>query len=105
MAESDPRTAERRVYLVEIYLPATDPAGLTDAIRRLSAACRAPVRHLCTTFVPADDTCLCLLEAASADAVRTVSVAAGLDVDRISVVRLLYPTDSNSVVQQVGKVP
>lgn len=89
--------AARSAYLVERYLASTDGAELAAAAGRLILACEAStgtamaVRYLSSTLVPADDTCFCLFEAASSDAVRAVNVVAGFDFDRISVAEIITP--------------
>jgi hypothetical protein len=85
------------VYLVERYLSAADRADLTAAVSRLAAACRAtygtnaPVDHVSSTFVPAEDTCFCVLRAPSRTAVEAVNLAARFSYDRISDAVLLAP--------------
>jgi hypothetical protein len=87
------------VYLVERYLAAPDAADLAAAVTRLVRACHAtagsaaPVRYLHSTFVPADDTCFCLFQAASSDAVRAVNAAARFGFDRISDARVIRSFD------------
>jgi hypothetical protein len=87
------------VYLVERYLAAPDAADLTAAVTRLTRACHAtagsaaPVRYLHSTFVPADDTCFCLFQAASSEAVRAVNAAALFGFDRISDARVIRSFD------------
>jgi hypothetical protein len=87
------------VYLVERYLAAPDAADLAAAVRRLAHACHAtagsaaPVRYLHSTFVPADDTCFCLFQAASSEAVRAVNALAHFGFDRISDARVIRSVD------------
>jgi hypothetical protein len=84
-------------YLVERYLNRQHVAELMAAVSRLAAACRestggaTPVRYLHTTFVPAEDTCFCLLQAASASAVREVNCSADFAFDRISEAQIIHP--------------
>jgi hypothetical protein len=90
------------VYLVERYLSARDTADLAAAVTRLTRACRAtvgshmPVRYLHSTVVAGDDTCFCLFQAGSSDAVMAVNVAARFGFDRISNAELIRPTDDGS---------
>jgi hypothetical protein len=92
------------VYLVERYLAVPDPAALAASVTRLAQACHAtagsaePVRYLHSTFVPADDTCFCLFQAASSEAVRAVNTLAGFGFDRISDARVIRPTDEQHSV-------
>jgi hypothetical protein len=87
------------VYLVERYLAAPDAADLAAAVGRLARACHAtagsaaPVRYLHSTFVPADDTCFCLFQAASSEAVRAVNALAHFGFDRISDARVIRSVD------------
>lgn len=77
------------VYMVERSLPGiTQPqlAGAQQAAISTAdqfSAKGTPVKYLRSTFVPAEDRCLCLFEASSADAVREVNEAAGLPFTRI----------------------
>lgn len=77
-------------YLIETYLSRDTPsepdrtiARTMGAVERLRTAGR-PIRYLRAIFVPDDETCLLLVEAASYDLVRAAADAAGLDPDRIS---------------------
>jgi hypothetical protein len=87
------------VYLVERYLAAPDAVDLAAAVARLALAClatagsAAPVRYLHSTFVPADDTCFCLFQAASSDAVRSVNASVRFGFDRISDARVIRSFD------------
>ena len=84
-------------YLVERYLNRRHVADLVAAVTRLAAACRdsadgsSPVRYLHSTFVPAEDTCFCLLQAGSLSAVRAVNTIADFDFDRISIAQIIHP--------------
>jgi hypothetical protein len=87
------------VYLVERYLAAPDAAELAAAVTRLARECHAtagsaaPVRYLQSTFVPADDTCFCLFQAASSEAVRAINALARFGFDRISDARVIRSFD------------
>jgi hypothetical protein len=70
-------------YLVEVYMPRSRPHEARATGRRARAAAEAlshegtPIRHLRTTFLPDDETCFHLFEAASAEVVdEAVSRAA-----------------------------
>lgn len=76
-------------FVLELYLAETDGAA---AERSAEAACRAaeelsregtPVRFLRSIFVPEDETCLYLYEAASAEAVREAARRADLAFERV----------------------
>ena len=76
-------------YLVEVYLPRSRAAEAEAAGRRARAAAEelsgegSPVSYVRTTFLPDDETCFHLFEAASAEAVEEVSRRAGLGHGRI----------------------
>jgi hypothetical protein len=77
-------------FLIELYASRTDAAGVErDAHRARLAAeqltrAGTPVRYLRSMFLPLDETCLLLYEAASADAVRAAARRAALPVDRVT---------------------
>jgi hypothetical protein len=82
----------RQTYLVEHYRP-----GLTvDGLRQWAARVRdeagemeregRSVHYVRSAIVPADETLLCLLEAASEDLVRETYARAGLPFERLSTV-------------------
>ena len=86
-----PRTvAHVAEFLVEMYVSRTD-AGAVErgtgrtrvSATRLSAE-GTPVRYLRSLFVPDDETCFLLYEAASAEAVRETVRRAGLAFERIT---------------------
>lgn len=76
-------------YLVESYQPRGRAGELASALvrARLAASAMAaegtPVRHLGSTFLPDDEVCLHLFEAASAQLAREVSRRGGIAVDRV----------------------
>jgi hypothetical protein len=77
-------------FLVELYVSRTDLAAFErDAESARRAAERlnrrgTPVRYLHSLFVPEDETCFLLYEAASAESVREATESAGLLFARIS---------------------
>jgi Protein of unknown function (DUF4242) len=77
-------------YLVETYTPRTDEAAIRHAAGRARIAAEQltrdgnPVRLLHSIFVPEDETCLYLYEAASADAVHEAARRAGLPFERVA---------------------
>jgi Nickel responsive protein SCO4226-like len=77
-------------FLVELYVSRTDLAAFErDAESARRAAERlsrqgTPVRYLHSLFVPDDETCFHLYEAASAESVRKATDGAGLLFARIS---------------------
>ena len=77
-------------FLVELYVARTDgPAAEHGAQRARLAAqqltCEGtPVRYVRSIFVPEDETCFYLYEAATVDAVREATRRAALSVDRVA---------------------
>ena len=76
-------------YLIEGYAPRSRCAELTEAVTRLRNAAErltaegTPVRHVRSSFLPADEQCLHLLEAESAQAAGDAFKRAGIVPDRI----------------------
>jgi hypothetical protein len=76
-------------YLVEGYLPRSRAAELTEAVARVRSAAErlaaegVPVRHVRSSFLPADELFLHLLEAPSAEAAGEVTKRAGIAPERI----------------------
>jgi hypothetical protein len=86
-------------YVVERHLPGFTAAQLPGAAalaKSVSADMSregTPVRYLRSTFIPGEDKCFCLFEAASADAVRTANERAGLPFDRVQEAVLVASED------------
>lgn len=83
---------ELRTYLVEHYRPDCTvdelkrwAAQVRNAAAQLSREGR-PVRYLRSTIVPADESMLCVLEAADEELVRETYERAGVQFDRLSAV-------------------
>lgn len=82
----------RQTYLVEHYRPGLTVDGLKQWAARVREATDElaregkSVRYLRSTIVPADESLLCVLEAASEELVRAVYARAGLPFERLSVV-------------------
>lgn len=76
-------------YLVEVYLSRAGSDGLAAAAARARSAAETMaleglhVRWLRTIFVPEDETCFYLYEAASAEFVREAGRRAGLVFERV----------------------
>lgn len=76
-------------FLVELYVSRTDAAAAAQGAERARLAALeltregTPVRYLRSIFVPEDETCLYLYEAASADAVRIAAERAALSFERV----------------------
>ena len=66
-------------YLVELYCITADPDSV--ALARLGD--RSTVRYLRSILIPGDETCLHLVEAASAEQVAEAFEQVGLQADRI----------------------
>lgn len=77
------------VYMVDRSLPGITMEQLAGAQSAAIASAEkattegTPVRYIRSTFVPGEARCMCLFEAASADAVRDVNESAGLPFTRI----------------------
>ena len=76
-------------FLVESYVSRRDSQSVERGAERSRLAAdeltRAgtPVRYLCSFFVPEDETCFFVYEAASADAVRAAASRAALSFERV----------------------
>jgi hypothetical protein len=81
----------RRTYLVEHYRPGLTVDGLKQWAERVREATDEleregkHVRYLRSTIVPADESLLCVLEAASEELVREAYARAGLPFERLSI--------------------
>ena len=77
-------------FVVETYLSARSEVEPEATIARaIEAAAELvasgqPVRYLRSIFIPDDETCLLLFEAASSDALTALTERAGIDPDRIA---------------------
>jgi hypothetical protein len=78
------------LFLVERYLPAANVDELRAVVARVARSCDelraagADLRYLHSTYIPSEDTCFCVFEAASAVDVTSVNEAHGFRVDRVS---------------------
>jgi hypothetical protein len=77
-------------FLVELYVRGNDPAAAQQQTARAARAAAdvsrpsSPVRCLWSVFVPEDETCLLLYDAATAEAVRAALDHAGLPWEHVS---------------------
>ncbi len=77
-------------FLVELYVSRTDLAAFERDVESARRAAErlsrngTPVRYLQSLFVPEDETCFHVYEAASAENVREAAEGAGLQFARIS---------------------
>jgi hypothetical protein len=77
-------------FLIELYVSRTEPKGVERRAERAQqaavelTAAGMPVRFVRSIFVPADETCLLLFEAASIDAVREAAQRAALPFDHVA---------------------
>ncbi len=69
-------------YLIERYVAVSRGSEVDDASARLAAS-GGDVRHVHATFVPGDETCFHIVEAASLDAVYEALERAALTYERI----------------------
>jgi hypothetical protein len=76
-------------FLVELYLPGGGREVLADAAARARLAAEqltregTPVRHVRSIFLPGEETCFCLYESASVDAVEAASRRSELPFERV----------------------
>lgn len=79
-------------YLIEFYVPGTDPGYAAKHGRSVREAAEAltsrgtPVRYRRSMFVSADETCFVVLEAESVDAVRETARLADVSCDRVAAI-------------------
>lgn len=77
-------------FMVELYVSRADARAVARGAKRARLAAEeltqagTPVRYLRSIFVPEDETCFFLCEAASADVVREVARRAALPYDRVA---------------------
>ena len=77
-------------FLVELYVSRQASTAVAVDLERARIAAEeltsegTPVRCIRSILVPEDETCLCLYEAESIDAVREASLRSGLAFERIS---------------------
>jgi hypothetical protein len=80
-------------FLVELYVSRADEAAVQRGAQRSRLAAEqltregTPVRYLRSIFVPEDETCFLLYEAASPDAVREAARRAELPFTRVAEAR------------------
>jgi len=68
-------------YLLELYVSRADDHAVEHSVERMRVALEqqgTPVRYLRSIYVPEDETCYLLFEAASVEAVREAAQLAGL---------------------------
>jgi hypothetical protein len=76
-------------YIVERHLPGITPDQLAGAAGRAKTATAemseegVPVRYLRSTFLPVEEKCYCLFEAASPDAVEDANRRAEIPYERV----------------------
>jgi hypothetical protein len=72
-------------YLAERYLAAGAAASLSDDVERIdSAAQHCGAQRLATVYVPTDEVCLFLFDAATAERVSITCREARVPIDRIN---------------------
>lgn len=83
-------------FLVERYLPTAASSGLAESVARVAIVCaqsdggHSQVRYLQSTYLPSEDTCFCLFQADSSDAVRAVNAAGQFAFDRITAAVVMF---------------
>jgi hypothetical protein len=85
------RTVERMAeFLIEVYVSRSDEATVQRDAKQARRAAEqvtregTPVRFMRSIFVPDDETCFHVYEAASAECVREAAVRAALRFERVS---------------------
>src|SRR5258708_16325073 len=89
----------RPVFLVERYLSPTAADSLPGSVTRAARLCApstgagsaSEVSYLLSAYLAGDDTCFCLFQAATADAVRALNCETNFAPDRITAAILLDP--------------
>jgi Nickel responsive protein SCO4226-like len=82
--------ARRETYLVENYHPGLGADELNEMVSRIRDAVAEmtrdgkAIRHVRSTIVPADESFLCVIDAASEQLVRDAYTRAGISFERIS---------------------
>jgi hypothetical protein len=77
-------------FLIEQYVPGANAGAVERAAKRARVAAEeltregSPVRYLRSIFVPEDETCFYLYEAASVEAVREAAQRASLPFERVA---------------------
>jgi Protein of unknown function (DUF4242) len=90
----------RATYLVEHYRPDLQGEELARFAARARSAVRAleregkPLRFVRSVIVPGDESCLCVVEAASEQLVREAYTRAGIPFERISLSRVLADSET-----------
>jgi hypothetical protein len=88
--ERRPKVEAQHSYLVEHYRPGLSVEELKRSVSRVRDTVvelereGRPVHYVRSTIVPADESFLCVFEAASEDVVREAYARAGLSFERIS---------------------
>jgi uncharacterized OsmC-like protein len=81
---SAPSLGAMSEFLVELYVPKSDPTGIEAGVLRLRrAAAGTPIRVLQSIVVPDDETCFLLVKAATVEAVLETARRAALPVERV----------------------
>jgi Protein of unknown function (DUF4242) len=105
--------AQEPAFLVERYLSASAAEGLASCVARVARGCAEltaseggarPVRYLHSVYIPAEDTCFCVFQAPSAEAVRAVNEAAGFALERISSAVVMFHADTVHVPHQTKEL-
>ena len=98
-------------FLVERYLPSSAADGLPAAVARVALLCAeqsqnspagAGVQYLQSAYLPAEDTCFCLFQGPSADAIREVNDRGEFALDRITDAVLMLPGSRPAVPYQAA---
>jgi hypothetical protein len=86
---ADAAGASSQTYLLERFMPAGSLAELEGFVSRARAATAAPSEHavrvspLWSVYVPAEELCLCVVQAPSREAVERAAARSGVTFERI----------------------
>jgi hypothetical protein len=85
-------------FLVERYLPVSAVDDLATSVAGIARICAGQgggtaVRYLQSMYLPAEDTCFCVFQASSSDAVRAVNDAGHFPFDRITEAVLMITSE------------
>jgi hypothetical protein len=85
-------------FLVERYLSVSAAGDLASSVAHVARICaersrgETAVRYLQSIYLPAEDTCFCVFQASSSDALRTVNEVGHFPFDRITEAVLMITT-------------
>jgi hypothetical protein len=93
-------------FIVESYVPASVASLFDTEMRRIARALAGgdEIQHLCSIFVPQDETCFHLLEGPSADVVSEAAQEAALRFERVVEAVQLDWEEADDLSRPVGEM-